>query len=387
MYYNPIYKPGEKKLDKNNNMASYKISKWMITSFFLICLIFYIILDHTKLPDYGSYLKIYNSSGLNTLNNWDPLYIFINLTAKHLNLSYVEFRGVIFCLSICMFFIALNIIYKKEKTKRNNLEIQTPNINAIYYLLVALVLNIFFFEFFFVRIRAGLALSFLTIGYSFIWPKLYFKLRIFKPLPLIFIFLGAFIHFNTFLTIVYLVFIPLTVLYLYSKFKILKKRIFIKYFFLIFLASSILMQYNLLVSFRERGENLFSPLNPIRFIALTIPPILLYSFFFLKKNWNYFRKEIKYSFLNQDENEESIQFKDVFHYIITMNYFISLIILFMFQILGLLNNAGEAIVRVFTLSSIIAIYVIMDSSKPYFYFWLYVLISNSLFFYNTVFGI
>jgi hypothetical protein len=121
-----------------------------------------------------------------------------------------------------------------------------------------------------------------------------------------------------------------------------------------------------------RGYNLHSELNPYRLFFISILPIFIFG------HSNFFLRTARNNFL--------ILFEKFFSII----YLSLAIILFLFFMLGLINHTGEAIVRVFTLSSCIGIILVGGSNiKPFFSLGCYLLLTNELFFIHSIhlFGI
>jgi len=126
----------------------------------------------------------------------------------------------------------------------------------------------------------------------------------------------------------------------------------------------------------DRGEEMFSPLNEFRFLCISIIPLLLAVY------TNITNKKFKdiYSSLRTSQRRLS-WIKNA-----TINYISIALALFVMYFSGLVNasGSGEAIVRIFTLSSVPAIFVILLGSNRYSIVWCYILCSNSLFFMNTL---
>lgn len=128
--------------------------------------------------------------------------------------------------------------------------------------------------------------------------------------------------------------------------------------------------YTVNSSFELRGEHIFSPLNPVRFVMLSIVPLALILF---------------------TKNESRIALKgrnavaDFSFYFVRFYIVLSLALALMFFV-GLTGESGEALVRLYTLSSIPALLSFrLSESIMKAPISAYILSMNALFFLATVF--
>jgi hypothetical protein len=380
----------------------FNLSRTVVLSYIILSIILYASLSISELPDYEAYKKIYESFALILSLDWEPFFVGLNLLGKYLNLNYDQFRLLIFSLSIII--TCLSILLFQEKNKVQTIETLSENttnrielflivtlLKILIYLIFAFAVTTFFFEFYMVRIRAGLAVSFFLIGFAMFYTIDTKYRKVVYLFALLFIFVGILSHQSTSIILAYLIFLPFIFTYFNKTLYAFRKGKKTKYLILfVFILFSFIFQSILINSISDRGEHLFSPLNPVRFIALTVPPVLIYFYFYFNtgslslknKTQNLLTNKI----LPNNGNNEIIRFRHVFHHLLTINYLILLITLSVYYALGFVGNAGEALVRIYTLGSVVSILVLQNSSKQYFYFWFYVLLSNSLFFINTIYG-
>ena len=205
-----------------------------------------------------------------------------------------------------------------------------------------------------------LALNFIkykNLGFN----KYLFLTFVFLTLALLTHKLGAFI-------LIFMGFIPT-----FFAFYLSKKSFFREWSYkgMIFLGSCLILY---IITYHEvlRGYNLHSELNPYRLFFISILPILTFGY--------------SQYVLRTTSNDFLILFQRFF----SILYLSMAIALFLFFMLSLINQTGEAIVRVFTLSSCIAIILVGTSNyKILFGLPCYLLLTNEVFFIHTIhlFGI
>lgn len=354
------------------------VSSRLVTILFvMMAVIFtYIFYDISVLPDYLSYKEIYLNSVYDTdIYDWEPLFVLYNQTLLELDLSYEAYRTVTFFISVIL--LLISVFYSELINKKHNIE--KSAILVIFLIILYFVLV----EFFLVRIRAGLAFSVFIFGFVIYLNSSRTKFYLF-PVWLIIYSCSYFIHASTFILMMYFFIVP-HCFYLYAdgfKIRFFNKNLsFNAWFFsftraLLMLTLACAILFKIISGLSIRGEWLYVPLNSVRFFSLSLFPL---GFYFVSIVFN----KRKFSF-SYDRNGGLVRQPDLNTFIF-YNYFFFILALVVFYYAGLLSIAGEAIVRVYTLSSLIAFYFIMKGSKrEYYYFWLIVSGSNSTFFIHTL---
>lgn len=302
-------------------------------------------------PDYEAYSVIYSTSELG--GDWEIFYIYLNHLFREAGFSYDQFRLFILLFSITGLFLLLSRLKPINETK---------GFLSIYSLIMAVGLVVFVLEYFVIRIRAGLAIGMFMWALYFFNRKSWYK----ELMALVMLVLAYFTHQFTTSMLMVFVFIP-WIFTIYGKPSKLKKSVYMG--FLIFVTSGCL--YYLNATYALRGDNLFSPLNPIRALSLTIIPLVIY---FISSS-------------ETDLRSELFPELSMFHPLFVRLYMFFTGGLAMMWLLGLTNESGEAIVRVFTLFSFPAILALklkgvsLRAKIPSF-----ILLSNALFFMYALAG-
>jgi len=340
------------------------------------------------LPDYDSYKRIYNSVSGYYFFGWEPFFVYLNYLGKYFLLNYDEFRSAILFLSLTNFATALYIFSRKLRGTVLQCRKQSMFFTILVELIFAFAFTIFFFEFFIIRIRAGLSLSMVFLAFSLFWPG---KSKASKPMFLviaILLCLAFATHLWTASSLVYFIFYPFALSLLYSKGSFARQG----YFFRILLFHAVLIPAVLafyVVLKMSVYRNRFSELNVFRLIALSVIPLIIAVFGVFSRRFVGLRSISK----RQRSNSNSVLVHRTacqlmtWHYFATFSYVSMAFALLLFYMAGTVNQAGagEAIVRLFTLSSPLAVFIVLYATRFYRGFWLFVLLSNSLFFVNTVF--
>jgi len=236
------------------------------------------------------------------------------------------------------------------------------------------------FEFYVIRIRAGLAISFFIFIFAFaiLWNRTN-KVSIANIIiAFLLLSISSQTHFTTFVMLSYLVLFPYLIakIYLYTKFKY---KINLKFLIYIGLyVSSVLILSSIIDSVGISRIGADSELNHVRFFSIAIIPLL---FVVYKSKKLFLNLSIQNSKLCEVDS-----FRDVYYYFIFFNYFCLMITLAFFYFFGLIGMAGEAIVRIYSLAYITAFLIIFNSNKKYTSFWLIIVLVNALFFVNTIYG-
>jgi hypothetical protein len=224
------------------------------------------------------------------------------------------------------------------------------------------VLAVFLFEYSSIRIRAGFAIG-------IIWCALYSMLSLRVLLGwvfgVIFLMLAFFTHKST--TMILVIFLGLPFIAVnWKRYHRFKNRLFI----LLSVVSVAFLLYVMNSSYELRGEHIYSPLNPVRFVMLSVIP--LFMFFFTKNE--------SMGILMSGRPME-----DFPNYFARL-YVVLAIALSLLFFAGLTGDSGEALVRLYTLSSVPALLSLRISGSalraP---ISAYILTINALFFLVTVF--
>ena len=328
----------------------------LIFYFFLIFFISFQFINQESFPDYDSYQRIFLSFGIDYESDWEPFFVLLNFMFNSLGFEYDSFR--LFILASSLFSIYLTYLNLNKISK------QQVKFNLLLKLVLLFILTIVFFEFFIIRIRGGLSSAIFLLGFSYFLISKKKKINFF--LGLFLLFLSSQTHFSTFLVLSFFILIP----YLASMLTF--NYIIVFLYFICSVAVSFLLITQLDISVEDRGSNMYSELNFFRFFFISIIPILIY---FIINFYNLINKSLVINFSSQ-----IIPIRYM-----TMNYIsLSIALVFLFP-LGYTNYSGEAIVRIFTLSSFIFIMIMSINKIDYWWLWFYLAIINSLFFINTVF--
>lgn len=343
-----------------------KVFKKVIFPFIGFCLLGLILysLDGPQLPDFDSYYVMYYE-GANLGTSYLGFYKLC-LFLQMLGFDYQEFRLLILTTGLVFAYFVLSI-------RRNACPYYGYRRGIFLEKSIALLILIcvFIFEFYVIRLRAGISIFFFVL-FFYVWQcsRNYSVNQFLKcALLLCALLSSAVIHFDTFIVITLFVG-PAGVWSRYIKLRgALNEFLYLALCLGIWLA---LFWFGITSSLEGRGPDLASKLNPVRFIMISILPMLIWM---LPKRLN---SEVK----NMPLRKKSLA------YFYALNYVSSAIALFTYYYFSPeADIAGEAIVRVMTLSSFGAIMSLALEGISYRnVIALYILIVNSLFFLNTVYG-
>ena len=310
------------------------MSKYFIYLFIITILIISLNLDQSEFPDYDSYKRIYNDSSL--FGTWEMTFTTIAFFFKKINLNYDNFREFILIFSSFVFILIL-----KHSTKKFSFK-GIENILLFIFILIS-----FFLEYSLIRIRAGLCISFILLSF------IYFDKKSYK-IAILFYILSFYTHQLTSIVLLYLLFFPL----IFSKLKlsVISNKSF---YFILSILFMIISLFLINIIFMERGTQLYSPLNPVRF------SLLAFSLIFM--------------LFKQGNSHNS------FIYNFNKNYSIFIIGLIFLFYSDRTIESGEALVRVYTLASIPSFIIFINTGvNPKSYLSIYILITNALFFIYTL---
>ncbi len=302
-------------------------------------------------PDYHAYSGIYLNANLD--GDWEVLYIFINYIFREAGFTYDQFRFFIFIFSIAGFWFLLSKLKPTLKTK---------DFFSVYSLIMAISIFVLVLEYFVIRIRAGLSIGMFMWAFYFFCSKNRYK----QFIGLFMLTSAYFTHQHTAIVLSVFIFPPWLFALIGKKSK-LKNNIY--FTVLIFLTIGFLYYFN--ETYILRGEPLFSKLNPIRLLALTGIPLVIY-----------------FTFPNEPKSGPEVSSGlYMFPKLFTQLYIFFALGLAIMWLLGLTNESGEAVVRVFTLFSLPAIFALrlnglyLNAKVPSF-----ILLSNALFFIHALVG-
>ncbi|WP_174803439.1 hypothetical protein [Martelella limonii] len=330
--------------------------------FIVIFTYFLILLTNERLPDYESYLFLYNSSY--ELGGRYTGFAFLLEFLQYIGVSYEAFRFIVFSLGIILCVILLRF----NPSRSENEKIYSSYFSKSSLFLLALMF-VFVLEFYLVRLRAGISILFLCLGYITLLNGHKFRVRnwLASAYVLICFFVSAFVHTQTFMVLFAFLFPPL----LWKKRFLLRNFSGASAYFIICVVMWIVLYWKgVSGSTSFRGEHLISELNPVRFFSISFFPILIWI-----PVWLWYRKKVR-----------RVDRADYFPYLYALNYVACAIAIVLFYFSGAGADDGEAIVRVVTLSSVGAAICISGwGTNIKNAMAVYLISSNSLFFLNTLY--
>lgn len=323
-----------------------------LLAIFLILVVYFLWMDPSDLPDYEAYERIYQNSLLG--EDWEIFFVSVNFFFRQMEFSYSDYRDFILLFSSSALWLTLSRVQPAQLVK------STSNRAANLFLMV-FILAVFLFEYSIIRIRAGFAIG---IIWCAIFSLMSSRVLLGRTLASIFLVLAFFTHKSTTVILIFFLGMPF-IAAMWKGRPRHKSRLFI-------LVSGGCVAYLLYMTnstFELRGEHIFSPLNPVRFVMLSIVPLIM--FFFT-------RNETKITVLGSGAMKEFPSYFVRFYAVLA----IGLTLMFF---AGMTGESGEALVRLYTLSSVPALLSLRLSgsalSAP---ISAYILVINSLFFLVTV---
>jgi len=314
-------------------------------------------LTNPTLPDYESYQSIFADGG--AYYDWNAPFSLLVRAFSFVGLNYILFRTIIIIIAVVVFFRIAERPLGNFKDRQNTL---------VFYATYAILISTYILEFYTVRLRGGLSCLLFALAFA---PELInssqsrgIALRLVQLALLV----ASFVfHTSTFVAI-FLFCVPPLLFVKYADgwvrhVKVLYPVVLVLFWIFLF--------YKVVSTAPDRGEHLFSPLNPARFFALSAVPLALFIVFDLPAN---------------RANSQIRHGLDLFPLLFSVSYLIAAVVLAGFFYTGNLETAGEAVVRIMTLSSLPAVFVVArwgvgySRAVP-----TYLLICNGLFFINTVY--
>lgn len=315
------------------------------------------LLNTQNLPDYYSYQELYiNSDGY----SWKyQAFLSVCKIFKFFDLSYDSFRNF-------NIIVASSIFYKITSTQ---IHLMTRlSFKSIFTLfLIFLISTMFFVEFMLVRLRAGYSIIIFLAFISIISRE---DLRTAKNflLSIFFFSLSFFIHFET--AVALLLFFAIPLFFYKLRFPGIHR-------YIILLIGGVFVWYifYIISIYYSNTQRIAwaSELNFFRFIVISPLALIFISIQF------FYSKFSPYEFSHW---ESKFNLPNIF----CVGYLSSALVICAFYLVGSLGNAGEAIVRIVTLYSVVAIWLLMKSRFNFSnIFSMYILSTNSIFFYNTIY--
>lgn len=324
-----------------------------LLAIFVVLVAFFLWVDPSDLPDYEAYERIYQDSLLD--GEWEIAFVMVNFFFRQRGFSYSDFRDFILIFSSLALWLLLSRLQPAHRAKPISVSVANS-------LLMFFVLAVLMFEYFVIRIRAGFAMGIIFCAVFFLKSP---RVLLGRILAALFLVLAFFTHKST--TAILTVF--LGVLFMAEMWRG-RPRSKDMLFILFSVGAVAYLLYTTHSSFELRGEHIFSPLNPVRFVMLSVVPLIL--FFFVK-------------------NESRITLKgrnavaDLSFYFVRFYVVLAMGLALMF-FAGLTGESGEALVRLYTLSSVPALLSFrLSGSAMRAPISAYILAINGLFFLATIF--
>ncbi|MBU2366800.1 MAG: hypothetical protein KKF14_03420 [Alphaproteobacteria bacterium] len=310
-----------------------------------------------SLPDYASYQGLFASQVAS--NAYNRLFGAAVQAAHFLGVDYGAFRWIVLLAGVLFFTLLARTPKDGGRAARNQ---------VIFYSALFLLLFLFLFEFYEVRLRAGIACLLFALAFL---PEIASAKRstnwLFRLAQVLLLAASLWLHSSTFAAIFLFCVPPL----LFAKYAPGWAKHLTGPFALVLAILWFGLFYQVVSVAPTRGETLFSPLNSARFLALFAVPMALFVVFDLPAS---------------RADRQIGQGVSLFPLLLSINYLICAAVLAGFYFTGNLQIAGEAIVRVMTLSSLPAALVIMRWGIGYARVVpMYLLACNGLFFVNTVY--
>jgi len=345
--------------------------------------------SQNNLPDFEAYESIFSSvSDEFSVTSWEPAFMMLSYFSREsLSLSYIEFRFVLLTFSLSCLLSGLYLIQRNSIQSRDFiLKGYTISKLLLDFIILSAIL-VFLFEFYMIRVRSGLAISLFVLSIPFFYGirDQLGGVRFF--LAILLWLLAFFVHKQTTIVLTYFFLFPIVFALYLVRSRVHRLWIsspVIKSIAFLFL--SILIIWVVAINSIDRGEHLYSSLNLVRLIALSAVPLSIALAFWVNNRYQGFNiKKLLNMYVIRRQHSLSGLYP-ISHYFMSYVYIYLAIGLLTFYLLGILGGAGEAIVRIFTLSSVVAIVILLQATSFNRVLWSTLLISNSAFFVNTVFN-
>lgn len=310
------------------------------------------MVDKSSSPDYAAYSRMYDGSQA-TLGQ---LHFFGQIMngARLISENFKFFQGIC-VLAGCY---ALRALFRF----RSQMNPTSRSLNSLSLVILLLLSSVFFIEFYVIRLRAGLSVFFFLFAViSFL--KMPFAVQRQKTAVVIgWLALSILTHVQTAMLLCLMVLPAMYLHRLQIKPRFSEASLFIAVTLVIWTVVFRLTSD----SWVWRGEDLVSPLNPVRFFASAVVPLLILAAYvaLIRKVPRWARFPVYFG----------------------VSYGTASLVLAGFFLGGMLEYDGEAVVRIMTLSSVGGLISIFGwGLNRYTLLPAYVVLANALFFLNTVF--
>lgn len=365
-------------------IKTYSVISLSLLTYFVASL----FISAENLPDYTSYKDIYAMNAGNfEMSGHDLVFVYIVQFLNYLGLSYEEFRIAVSAFAIGLVITSMSLLkgysgwvaFKKRVT--------------IFDLFLAVVLFcavlVFALEFFSVRIRGGLSIGFFMMAFALWVTQKDGLTRL--PMAALFFILSLGTHFFTAVTLFSFLLLP-TLFFGMAKFfkKVLGKHyLFPKLVFVTTLIGLVFL-FGVVMMAASRGANLDSPLNFVRYLSLAAIPLVIVGLGYAGNTRAILagleiRQQLQGAGHYPRARKKKFWLKESWVSFISVLYAGFAVALTLLDFSGFISTAGEAMVRIFTLSSVVSILVLSVLVNKLNYLWVFLIVSNSLFFLNTVF--
>ena len=332
-------------------MLNQKDKKILFYLYLVLIYICFLVLDKSFSPDYIAYFHkgINSEYYLKKQFHYGPLFTLLLNLLWNTKLQYGSIVNIIYSLSFFLFSLSILNYSKYFLLFRNE------KFNIVFSLFILYSILIVF-EFFTIRLRAGLSLSLMLLSFSFLLDKKNYLFIIFTIASLL-------VHTETTISFMYVS----VFLFFFSKKKIKKK--YIKEIFIFFLIPIIIFFLAYILNYSSIRNNIGitveKPLNLYRLI-LYIIPIFLFM---------YYHTQRKFIF-TESSNYLKIYIKNI--------TFLCFSILFV-SITPIIRFAGEDIHRFFSIFTLPIIFLIMSKKNDNFllFIWFYFISINFILFFKN----
>lgn len=365
-----------------NNSFKFGQTTSVLLAATLVYFICSLLFSAEGLPDYASYATIYREVDMPKYDDFPSrAFIALNKFGRDIGLSYEQFRLLVSALSLALLAAALikADLYIGES---GSVFAADSRVRLFPVFLATPAYLIFLLEFFSVRIRAGLSLALVSLAFSvFLTARKRTNIWILAVVAGL-IASGYGFHHFTAVALAYFLFSP----FLYRKIfrSLLPGKFPEAAVGILLLIISFLFLQQALAGVSARGAHLESPLNTVRLVFISVIPAALIIAGFLPR---FMRKTSANNGGAMILNSPATPFSDSLSWInfSKLCYFGLAVTLFLFESTQFGKGAGEAIVRIFTLSSVVAIFALVVGTARHSKFWIFLLLVNSAFFVNTLF--
>lgn len=365
--------------------------RWALLLSLVAVLIGEFLYSPVAFPDYESYQGIYNIGGENFATTFNGVVFakFIELS-RATGLDYVAFRHLQRLVSIALLLWALIRIDRWAAVVRGQAGLPLLGSLGLSVLLGGAV-YVFGLEFFQVRIRAGLSISLISCAFALLLTRRgsFPFWRVLLPVGLLTL-LAFGVHMFTGIILFYMLMLPMA---LGAFVRVLRRHLAPWSMFgisgAIFLSAALAFLLYLTSNASDiRGADLISPLNRVRLLAVGVIPVLLVGATFMLMSGTirrFFQAQRRSDGRALGRRQDlTMQRKRAWLFFASLQYFVLSVALLGLDFAGFTGEAGEALVRIFTLGSVPALFVIFLRPTFFSILWIFLLLSNSLFFVNTL---